>query len=205
MKHYLSWTVIASLMTLVLSGPALAASEVVPFVIDTGSSRVSFHVRSTGHGFEGVAEEVRGSLTLGREGYEDGAGGTIEVPVEAMKTGIGMRDRIMWGETLEAKTYPVIRFETTGLEPAAGLFPAGRTFVVNVSGNLSIHGVERPVTVPVRVTRTGEGIVLDGTFAVQLPEHKITPPSFLFFRVKDEVKVAFHLMARPDQTVSKAH
>lgn len=205
MKRNLHLTLLASLLTLVVASPALAASGGLTYSIDGSSSRVTFGVRSTGHGFEGVAEEVRGSLSLGEDGYADGAGGTIEVPVEKMKTGIRMRDRIMRGETLEAEAYPVIRLETTGLEPPAGALSEGETYLVQVSGNLSIHGVTRPVAVPVRVTRTGEGLALDGDFVVQLPDYEITPPSFLFFRVKDEVKVAFHLLARRDHTVSQAH
>lgn len=202
MKRHLRWTAFASLLTIVAAGPVLAASDSLAYTVDSASSRVTFKVRSTGHSFEGVAEEVRGSLTMGEAGYSDGAAGAIEVPVKNMKTGIGKRDRIMRGETLEAETYPLIRLETTGLNPPAGALSEGETYVLQVSGNLSIHGVTHPVTVPVQVTRQAEGLTLEGDFAVQLPDYDITPPSFLFFRVKDEVKVSFHLTARPDHNLS---
>lgn len=202
MKRKLRWMVLALPVTFLLAGPALAASEAAPYEIDAASSRVTFGVRSTGHSFEGVVGDVRGSIALSPEGYGEGAGGVIEVPVESMKTGISKRDRIMREDALEAASYPLIRFEAAGLEPASRLLPEGQSFPLKVTGDLTIHGVTRRVSVPVEVARSGGEVSLEGSFPVLLQDYDITPPSFLFFRVKDEVRVSFHLKARQGKSLA---
>jgi polyisoprenoid-binding protein YceI len=149
---------------LVLPGFALAGSRTSVFFIDNSASKVAFRVRSTGHGFEGWAEKIQGRLVLNPNGYGRESKGTIEVPVSSMKTGIGMRDRIMWQKTLKARLYPIVRFELTGLNLPEGLLPEGRNFLIEVTGRLTIHGVTKPITVPILAARTKDGLRIRGAF-----------------------------------------
>lgn len=70
----------------------------------------------------------------------DSVHGLALVNVADVQTGNGARDRHL-RETMEADTYPLIRFDLAGVEPEA----AADTTPVTLDGTLTLHGVTRPV------------------------------------------------------------
>lgn len=74
----------------------------------------------------------------------------ITIPVESISTGVEKLDEhLLKADFFDAATYPTATFKSTGVT-AAG---EGK---LNVAGDLTIHGVTRPVVLAVTINKVGE-------------------------------------------------
>lgn len=74
----------------------------------------------------------------------------ITIPVESISTGVAKLDEhLLKADFFDAATYPTATFKSTGVT-AAG---EGK---LNVAGDLTIHGVTRPVVLDVTINKIGE-------------------------------------------------
>lgn len=62
-----------------------------------------------------------------------------------------------------------------------------RTFAL--SGDLTLHGVTRPVDTELTINREGSFLVLQTEFVIKTEDHKIKVPRILFKKVAKEVRV----------------
>jgi polyisoprenoid-binding protein YceI len=62
----------------------------------------------------------------------------------------------------DVRTHPKANFVSTGIKPTTA---NGATH--EITGNLTLHGVTKPVTVPVKVTTDASGTTLEGTFTIK--------------------------------------
>jgi polyisoprenoid-binding protein YceI len=101
-------------------------------------------------------------------------------------------------EVLETSTYPEIVFESS-LISANKLSDYGYT--VNVTGNLTLHGVTRSETVSAQVTLMVETLRAYGEFSLKQTDYGIKLVSVAGggLKVKDEVKVSFDITARKQE------
>jgi polyisoprenoid-binding protein YceI len=75
---------------------------------------------------------------------------------------------------------------------------------IQVEGTLRLHGVDKSVTLPVRV-RVQEGkLNADGEFSLLQSDYGITPvkAGAVAVRVKDKLKITFHIVTREDTASS---
>jgi len=99
----------------------------------------------------------------------------------------------MLGETqLRVAAYPDISFRSVAVEPRA---PAG--FLV--TGDFTLHGTTRRISVPVAAQLSGGTLRATGTFDVDQSDFGITPVSLFLGAVRnqDRVRIAFDLVAAP--------
>ena len=104
-------------------------------------------------------------------------------------------ERTMNQEVLETDRYPEITFKASQIEAQ----PSGEgTYVVNLVGDLSLHGVTRSVPVLARVSFLGDTLRGNGEFSVQQTEYGIKLVSVAggALKLKDELKCAFDILAR---------
>lgn len=118
---------------------------------------------------------VEGSLTI-----EDGS--LTEAEVVADLTGLesedptaGRRDAYLQTNGLEIEDFPEATFALTAPVEVA-VPPAGSCVAVEVTGDLTLHGVTAPVTLALDATWTGERIEVAGTAPVVLADFEIVPP-----------------------------
>lgn len=98
--------------------------------------------------------------------------GIVEVRVADMRTGIGQRDRHL-REAMQADSFPSIRFELVGVEPGPG---GGDTIPVTFQGQLTIHGVAKPVRVPGWLIVRPDAVDVTATIAIDMREFGVRPP-----------------------------
>ena len=179
------------------------------YVVDPGSSSVQVHVGKSGvFGFAGhehdvVAQRVAGTVEADPD---DLARSTVALTFEAS----GLRvvaegepagdapkvQEVMSGpKVLDAARFPSITFRSrtvTGRRVADGVYE------LQVAGELSLHGVARPVTVPVRVEVSGATLTATGRTVVAQRAFGIQPVSAGggTVKVKNEVDVTFRIVAR---------
>ena len=95
---------------------------------------------------------------------------------------------------LEPDKYPEITFESTGVEAKA----EGGVFKVRLTGDLTLHGVTRRVTIPADVTVAGDDLRARGEFHIERSVFKVKATSAFHgtVRVRDKLKVMFDIVAR---------
>lgn len=68
---------------------------------------------------------------------------------------------------------------------------------VMASGELTIHGVTKNITIPAKLNIQNDRLVVDSTFPVALEEYKIKIPKALFYNIADTVEVTVHFEYKP--------
>jgi polyisoprenoid-binding protein YceI len=91
--------------------------------------------------------------------------------------------------------YPDITFQSTNVT-AKGL--GGGRYDVNIKGNLTLHGVTRPVTIPATITLNGSTLRAVGKFSIDRDDYKVKATSAFhgMVRVDDDIKFEFDILGR---------
>jgi len=143
----------------------------------------------------GRTSSITGSVTITRSGSSDTvAAASLTVNVNTLTSDRSMRDQRLHQMGLESDRYPTATFVLT--TPIA--LPAGATSgqVINVSatGQLTIHGVTKTVTIPIQARLSGSQIELAGSITFPFSEFGMTPPSIGgFVSVQDNATMEFDL------------
>ncbi|WP_170764954.1 YceI family protein [Ruegeria lacuscaerulensis] len=146
-------TIAAVALTIAVT-PAFAQT----YKTDQGHTEVRFNWSHAGVSTQhGEFTKVEGVLNLNAEDVE---ASTLNVTIDAssLASGFGpLDDDLKSANFLEVETYPEITFVSTGIKRT------GDT-TADVTGDLTIHGVTKPVTLKTTITHQGEhpmGSILD--------------------------------------------
>jgi polyisoprenoid-binding protein YceI len=156
-------------------------------------SRLWFEARSSLHPIKAEAAGVGGTVEaeLTTEGLDLKAAprGKLEVDVDSIRTGNVLYDREIVRQ-LEVRKYPRIRGEIVEVKE----LDAGR---YKIRGNLSVHGVSKPVEGEVKLRVLGDGsFEADGEQTFDIRDFGLTPPRILMLKVYPEVKVHAHIVGQ---------
>ena len=160
-------------------------------VVVRGLSRVRADARSSLHpivvettGFEGQleTETVEGETRLSVPTW-------IELDVGLLKSNNALVDAELQRK-LESRRYPRIRGE---LREAVTL-PGNRA---RLQGELTLHGVSRPLDVEVGFRSAGGELEISGEKTIDMRDFNLVPPRFLIFKVDPLVRIRVVLVARP--------
>ena len=163
--------------------------------IDTAASKLTVHAFKTGL-FSGFADnhEIEAPIA---EGSIDEAAPRVNFVVESRNMKVldpqispdrrrVIQGRMVGPEVLDTERFPKIAFESTKVERSGeGQFV--------VEGQLSLHGVTRPVSIKVR----SESGRYRGTCTLKQRDYGIEPISIVggTVKVKDELKIDFDIRA----------
>ena len=139
----------------------------------------------------GRTPDVTGTMTV--EGDEVTAV-DVEVDLTTLQSDSGTRDSALRTRGLESDQFPTATFSLT--EPLA--LPegadSGETVTVAATGDLTIHGVTRPVTLDLEATLSGDVAAVVGSAPVLLGDYDIDPPTgFSVLSIDDEGLFEFQL------------
>lgn len=170
--------------------PQATAQPVSPAPLVSGEVTFVFHSTFVGR-LEGRAPIARAEFTGDRL---ESVRGLALVSVADMLTGNGTRDRHL-RETLQADSYPVIRFDVVGVEPGA---TTADTTAVTLDGTLTLHGVTRSVSARATVVLGPDGTQVTASFPLDMRDYGIRPPvRAVLLRVAPDVVVTAHLAFGP--------
>ena len=141
-----------SILALAFATPALAADN---YKVDPVHSTSAFRIIHAGAApFWGRFNEPTGTFMLD-ESDPTKSTFTIELKADNVDTANAKRDaHLKSPDFFNAKQYPKIQFNSTSVKKGEGE-------VLEVTGNLAMHGVTKPITVT--VDRTGKGEFPPGT------------------------------------------
>lgn len=143
---------------LTLAGLALAAPR--PYTAAGGNATFEHRVRVVN--VRGTIAGVTAQVQLDPSDLA-ATRGSVTVPLSALKTGIGLRDRHAQGEVaLNTERYPNATFVLEKL--TGGRLLEGQTLNTTASGRLTVKATTRPVSVPVKATLRGGRVEVSTQF-----------------------------------------
>jgi polyisoprenoid-binding protein YceI len=153
MKSVLTSAVVMFALAISSQPHAFAADN---YALDTAHTSVIFGISHMGFSYTyGRFNKVDGKYTLDEA---DPAACSFELTIDAssIDTNDAKRDgHLKSADFLNTGEFPLITFKST--EVAAEKNDKGET-VYQVKGDLTMHGVTRPVTMPLRLLKVGEGM-----------------------------------------------
>ncbi len=154
-------------------------------------SKIEFHASST---FAKVVGEFLlwdASLQMPAGHLKDGSL-ELDLKSESVHTGSGLKDKEVRGKNFFNVTqYPDIHFASTGILPDPD--PAKFT----MTGNLTLRGITRPVTVAVAITPLPNGNQqIEGDFTFNRRDFGMTH-NMLFNKIADTIRVTIQLHVKP--------
>jgi polyisoprenoid-binding protein YceI len=173
------------------------------WVVRTGNdSFVGYRVRETFAGLSvasdavGRTHDVQGSLTVDSETTISAA--DVTAGLQALASDEDRRDNAIRNRGLETEQFPEATFALTGPLELPSPPTAGEDVSVTATGDLTLHGVTKPVDVPVQARWNGSTIDVVGTIDVAFADYDIEPPSVGgFVSVEDEGEIELQLTFVP--------
>jgi polyisoprenoid-binding protein YceI len=201
--------IVARATVMAILAAIVAAQEPEEFVIDPGQTTITLHVGRAGvfafagHDHEVMVPAMQGHLTLDRVNVSRS---TVSVTFEtaALKvTGKGEPSedvpevqRVMLSDqVLDVQRHPTITFQSRQVSVVK---QSANQMTLGITGDLTLHGVTRPLNVPVTVQLAADGLRANGRATVQQSQFGIRPvrAGAGTVRVKDEVEVVLSVTAK---------
>jgi polyisoprenoid-binding protein YceI len=200
------------LATLLITAAAAVAAVVHgaaarPYTIDASRSSATIEVGKSGvfsfaagHTHEVLAPVTNGTIAVD---VDDPAHSSVRVTIAASAlkvTGKGesasdvpkVQETMAGAQVLDVHRYPEIAFASTSVALKSH---TGATLDVLVTGQLTLRGVAREITVPVSVRMEGRTLTATGRFPVKQSEFGMKPVSVGgVVSVKDVVNISFTIV-----------
>jgi polyisoprenoid-binding protein YceI len=187
----------------------LLAAGPTAWTIDGARSTVAVHVGKSGlfsfagHEHEVRAMQVQGEVTAVAEDLAQSRvtlsfdAGALKVEEKGEPAGDAPKvQAAMLGEkVLDVARFPTVTFTSTRVSGRSG--GAGR-YDLEVTGNLTLHGVTRSVVLPLRVDVTADTLTATGRMEIRQTDYGIKPVNVAgVVKVKNEVAIDYTLVATP--------
>jgi len=187
------------LIALLISSPAAAVTLAVQSAdawrVSTGTVIVNCPL-TVGGSFDAKTSGIEGQLTSSATA-PTALTGELSVDLSTLDTGIGLRNRHMRERYLEigkGDGFGKAVLKAVTLEQSPLTFSGTTKF----TGELTVHGVTRPVAGEARLQPAGNGARVQAAFPVHLPDYQIAKPRYLGVGVKDDVQVKVTFEATRD-------
>jgi polyisoprenoid-binding protein YceI len=188
---YFIW--ILSLVLVSPSAPALA--EVQSFRLNPDESQIITKVKDPFGSIVNGALRVRQGEARGDiDRLQEVGSVSLVIDTSSYNSNIGLRDQDVQEHYLEVQQYPVIRFNSTGIQKIERPKSPEDLWQITVRGRLELHGVQREVIVPVRLLYQTNKITAQGNFRLVLEDFNIRVPTLLFLKAGNQVDIEFRIV-----------
>jgi len=195
-------------MALTAGLPAQAQNRAT-FVVNAKQSKLDIRVyregflKAFGHDHQISATEFSGKIQLAQPDLSAShVKFTVETkslvvldPGESEKDRQEVQETMLSDKLLDAARFPQIQFVSSKVR---SITQKGDATELQVEGTLSLHGVEKPVTLPIRLRVSGGQLTGDGEVTLLQTNYGMTPIKVGggAVRVKDKLKISFHIVAK---------
>jgi polyisoprenoid-binding protein YceI len=141
----------------------------------------------------GQGEGLKGELVVAGNKVS----GELIFPVGELNTGVGLRDRHMKDEFLEAGKYPEVKLVLK--EVALPADPEKNGFKqtqIPFTGTLTVRGISKPLTGTIDLATDAGKTHGDARFEVKMSDFGFRKAEYLGLKVEDAVQVKAHLEAK---------
>ncbi|MBI2708435.1 MAG: YceI family protein [Actinobacteria bacterium] len=119
--------------------------------------------------------------------------GTVTVDVTKLESDRTARDEIIRNRGLESSKFPTATFQLSGPVTLSAAPARGRLVKATLAGTLKLHGVSRPLRVPVEARWNGDTIDVQGSAPVQLRDYGIEVLNLPIVKIDDRGTFEFQL------------
>lgn len=155
--------------------------------VDKGKNNlVKFISKTPIESFEGVTNQIDGYMYWEGESLTNKSQLYFEVNLDALDTGIGLRNRHMKENYLETFRYPYAQFNGKIIKEDA---ESNNKSKVTVDGEMFIHGVAKKLTISGTIEKNKPSYRIQSEFTIKLSDYKIEVPSLMFMRISEEIKL----------------
>lgn len=142
----------------------------------------------------GRTSEVTGSFAIDGMTVKDV---TVDANLLSLKSDRDMRDNRIKTLGLESEKFPQSKFVLTQPISFQSVPKVGETVRATAKGNFTLHGVTRPVSIPLDGRWDGRDIQVVGSLDVRFADYQIDPPNIGgFVSVKDQGVMEFQIFFR---------
>lgn len=198
----------AAVLALAAAPPAWAAPRT--YVVDPAKSQVRVHVGRSGlFSFAGHEHEVAAPSLEGRIAADpaDLAASSLGLTFAAAALTVlpagepagdppKVEEAMRGPRALDVARFPTIAFRSravTGREASPGVYD------LQVAGDMTIRGITRAMTLPVRVELRGDALTASGRAVLRHDQFGMEPISVAgVVKVKNEIVVTYKIVARAD-------
>lgn len=172
-----------AILAVMVGAPILLSAQ----RIFTKSANVAFDATSNKSLEEVEAKTNTGTIVI------DAATGAVEAAVlmKSFQFEKALMQEHFNENYVESTKFPKATFKGKITDTSKVNFTKDGTYNVSVSGNLTMHGVTKPVTAPATITVKGGKVNAQTDFTVTLADYGISIPSLVADKVAKVVKVAF--------------
>ena len=189
MRHFARPLIVASLVLVSMAVPAGAAEN---YKVDPVHSTLVFRTKHANVGyFYGRFNALAGQFALD-DADPSKSSFAFEVQTASVDTQNEKRDAHLKGpDFFNAKQYPTITFKSTSVKRG------GQTNVLEVTGDLTFHGVTKSITVPIEITGRGEfpkgtqRAGIETVFTIKMSDYDVKGIPGMPGAVGDEVRLMF--------------
>jgi polyisoprenoid-binding protein YceI len=161
-----------------------AVSTIKKLTADKGLSTITYTMVHPVHTWDGVSKDVTCNIAFDEKNNLITQVG-VSAPISSFDTNNASRDSHAM-EVLEGIKFPKVTFLSTKIEPSGN--------DLNISGNLTFHGVTKPITFKATRTNSSTNMTVAGNFVVKLTEYSVEKPSLMTVPVKDDMAMKFSVV-----------
>jgi polyisoprenoid-binding protein YceI len=185
---------LAITLVLLTATPVLHAASRTYVIAKGGTNVAEFHAEDTYDAFDGKTSDVTGAISADPSS-PGSASVQISINLDSLNTGAALRNKEMRERYLETTKFAAGTFKSVSVTGPASIAP-NQPADISVTGDLTIHGVVKRVTIPVRVVLIPDGRIHATTaFKIHMPDFGITVPHNVLVTVNDEVPVRLDVWA----------
>ena len=137
---------------------------------------------------------IQGQLFLGPD-TKPVEGAKIMVDLRTLKSDKTQRDNYVRTNTLQADRFPLAEFDVTGVDGWTGPLKEGQQSTFKLLGNMTIHGVTKPVTFDTTAMMQGGAVTGTATTTFKFQDFGMTPPSVSIAKATDTIKLDMNIVA----------
>lgn len=194
-------TSLVSISTLAAAGSAFAAAGQTLQVVDGNVGFLAVG-KPSAIKIRGKGAAPKGDLHIAGKDVT----GDLNFDVNSLNTGIEMRDRHMKEKYLQVDKFPTAQFKITKLALPADFTPNGfRADKVPFEGDLTLHGVTKPVKGIATISGNAGSTTGHMEFRTQITDYGIEIPNYMGVKVADKVDVDVDVVAKPTAAPSATH
>lgn len=159
----------------------------------TGESTISVRGTSTLHDWEMTSPRVNSQVVFNMEDDNIESLGSVSLTLEAssLESDENRLNRLAH-ETMDVENHPQITFRAS----SGNVVADGSSYTVTATGDLTIAGETREVTVEATCIEQGEELICTGTEEMKMTDFGMEPPRLFLgtLRTHDEVTVEFNMV-----------
>ncbi|MFN3487845.1 MAG: YceI family protein [Emticicia sp.] len=160
---------------------ALSQKDLTKLLADKSVSTITYAMKHPMHNWEAVCKDVNAVIVYNKtaKGVEQVA---VSLKVQSFDSGNSNRDSHGL-EVLESLKYPNVTFVTNKIKAVAE--------TLTLEGNLTFHGITKPVTIIATREDFANKLVFEGKFDVSLTDYKVERPSLFGIKTDDIMHFKF--------------